>query len=561
MEGKRKPVRQLAAPSLQGETTKAVGASARGPQIDYRNFTFQELDDEDDVTFDNYCGPTPESNWVIPGKILVGAYPASVDDQETFELLTSIMLLGITKFVCLQQEYRTRGVTEQMWRSGQALRPYFEDVRTIAREKDAFPMIPGIKDLSSESSYKFVHFPIRDCSVTDDDRVQALCVDLVRAVANGETLYVHCWGGHGRTGTVICIMLHLMYGLSAEESMSRCQLVHDLRQCPVVVGSPQTQTQRDQVTRVIAKLIATAHKESLKESHKTLSQTNTKIPTGVMSRVNSARVAMREGVKGFGAMTPGRHPQMKISKLPTNKAPNPSKLLAHPPVKSPAKKAVSPQALHGLYTVDENGVAKNTPSIAKNQLPAVSSSVESSAIKTVSTSKTVADPSTTDIKLPVAVSHPTQQVNGSEAMDIVESPPVPVPVPVPVLPVMTMTTSQSDRTEPVLPPMVKSSSTSKLGNGVLNRTATQLKPASDDTDKPAIEIDSLPTEVETTYSEDFDEYAPEENKNGSSNSINTKLDPKPPSQPISSGAASVRRRRMNHTVEKEETRAAAPAIG
>ena len=51
-----------------------------------------------------YCGPTPESNWVIPNHLLVGAYPASQDDAETFELITSILKLGITKFVCLQQE-------------------------------------------------------------------------------------------------------------------------------------------------------------------------------------------------------------------------------------------------------------------------------------------------------------------------------------------------------------------------------------------------------------------------------------------------------------------------
>lgn len=34
--------------------------------------------------------------------------------------------------------------------------------------------------------------------------------------------------------------------------MNYCQKVHDLRQCPVVVGSPQTQTQRDQVSRIIS---------------------------------------------------------------------------------------------------------------------------------------------------------------------------------------------------------------------------------------------------------------------------------------------------------------------
>jgi hypothetical protein len=37
--------------------------------------------------------------------------------------------------------------------------------------------------------------------------------------------------------------------------MERCQVVHDLRKCRVEVGSPQTQTQRDQVTRVVNYLI------------------------------------------------------------------------------------------------------------------------------------------------------------------------------------------------------------------------------------------------------------------------------------------------------------------
>eukprot|EP01041_Mallomonas_annulata_P007878 gene7878-16121_t len=258
-----KPKRNIAAPQISGDLA-FQNVAQKGPQIDFRNFQFQRLDSHDEVKFEKYCGPTPESNWVIPGKILVGAYPASVDDSETFDLLTSIMLLGVTRFVCLQQEYRTKGVTEYMWRNGQALRPYFEDVKAIAREKDSFPWLTGLKDIPSETDYKFVHFPIKDCSVTDDDRVMALCIDLVRFVSEGEVMYVHCWGGHGRTGTVISIMLHLMYGLSADQSMAFCQLAHDLRQCPVVVGSPQTQTQRDQVTRVISKLIALAAKHPVK---------------------------------------------------------------------------------------------------------------------------------------------------------------------------------------------------------------------------------------------------------------------------------------------------------
>ena len=101
-----------------------------------------------------------------------------------------------------------------------------------------------------------MHFPIRDCGITDDGRVVELAKSLVAAMADGEVLYLHCWGGHGRTGTLVCIILHLMYGLDAQEAMTRCQRVHDLRQFPVAVGSPQTQTQRDQVTRVINRLLS-----------------------------------------------------------------------------------------------------------------------------------------------------------------------------------------------------------------------------------------------------------------------------------------------------------------
>jgi protein tyrosine phosphatase len=45
-------------------------------------------------------------------------------------------------------------------------------------------------------------------------KVVALAQKLVRDIAEGQVIYLHCWGGHGRTGTVVCIMLHLLYGVS-----------------------------------------------------------------------------------------------------------------------------------------------------------------------------------------------------------------------------------------------------------------------------------------------------------------------------------------------------------
>ena len=71
---------------------------------------------------DQYVGPTTESNWVIPGKLLVGAFPGVTDDDENMSLLWSILTCKITTFCCLQIEYPGPEVAEETWRSGEAIR-------------------------------------------------------------------------------------------------------------------------------------------------------------------------------------------------------------------------------------------------------------------------------------------------------------------------------------------------------------------------------------------------------------------------------------------------------
>lgn len=100
-----------------------------------------------------------------------------------------------------------------MWRNGTALRPYFEDVKLVVQLKASIPELNGY-DIVDESKLSFVHFPIKDCGITDDGRVLELAKMLVKAISENEVIYLHCWGGHGRTGTLVCIMLHLMYGVS-----------------------------------------------------------------------------------------------------------------------------------------------------------------------------------------------------------------------------------------------------------------------------------------------------------------------------------------------------------
>ncbi len=100
------PMRAVAGATSLLQSTNPPSAIKEVRDVDYRSFQFQELEAASVVCFDKYVGPTPESNWVVPGKLLVGAYPASTDDKETLDLITSILQWGVTKFVCLQQEVR-----------------------------------------------------------------------------------------------------------------------------------------------------------------------------------------------------------------------------------------------------------------------------------------------------------------------------------------------------------------------------------------------------------------------------------------------------------------------
>jgi hypothetical protein len=66
-------------------------------------------------------------------------------------------------------------------------------------------------------------------------------------VLRGEKLYVHCWGGHGRTGTLLAVMLSWLYSLPYAAALKHVQAYHDSRIFPQGVRSPQTPVQRAQV--------------------------------------------------------------------------------------------------------------------------------------------------------------------------------------------------------------------------------------------------------------------------------------------------------------------------
>ena len=59
--------------------------------------------------------------------------------------------------------------------------------------------------------------------------MRELTGEIARRLEAGEVLYVHCWGGRGRAGTVGACLLASLYGIDAEQALARVQRAYDTR--------------------------------------------------------------------------------------------------------------------------------------------------------------------------------------------------------------------------------------------------------------------------------------------------------------------------------------------
>ena len=112
---------------------------------------------------------------------MAGAYPAHPKDKEHREIITSLIGCGITDFMNLVWDNET-GM------GGKSFRKYIDDYR------DAAPQ--GMRP-------ELHKFPIPDEGVPEEDYMIRILDKLDELLRIGRVPYIHCWGGKGRTGTVV----------------------------------------------------------------------------------------------------------------------------------------------------------------------------------------------------------------------------------------------------------------------------------------------------------------------------------------------------------------------
>ena len=150
--------------------------------------------------------------YVVADGLLAGEYPGANDPEEAARRITRFESYGIRTFVDLTHPADSLDPYE----------PLLQEGRRLAH-------------------------PIVDMGTTTIPHMTRILDDIDAARAVGEGVYVHCWGGLGRTGTAVGCWL-VRNGLDRGDAIRR---IEELRRMVLdsFMPSPQTTAQRAMVTR------------------------------------------------------------------------------------------------------------------------------------------------------------------------------------------------------------------------------------------------------------------------------------------------------------------------
>jgi hypothetical protein len=198
------------------------------------------------VTFSEYA------NWLVPGTLMLGRYPFVEPSRlegkrkEGEEQLERIISNGVRTFYCLQGELPPQD--EMPLKGVDGFQPYKAPATLIAAALSDPPTIEEMNGLRTPYLDKFLppkkranktsrriieldflHSPITDLSVPSPEQLEGIVEEISVRLKEGDVMYLHCWGGRGRAGTIGACVLGRMYGLDAEEALERVQRSFDTR--------------------------------------------------------------------------------------------------------------------------------------------------------------------------------------------------------------------------------------------------------------------------------------------------------------------------------------------
>ncbi|MEI8212170.1 MAG: dual specificity protein phosphatase family protein [Planctomycetota bacterium] len=167
--------------------------------------------------------PLPRSYWVVDRMFLAGAYAGRAEPRAHKERLSGLFNAGARTFVSLMEEDETNN--------------------------DGIPFVPYeglLQQIASEANEQVdcVRFPIVDRHIATNAKMRDILDTIDRSIENNRPVYVHCFGGIGRTGTVVCCWL-LRHGHASRDNVF--EVLTELRRADTERAwrdAPENNTQR-----------------------------------------------------------------------------------------------------------------------------------------------------------------------------------------------------------------------------------------------------------------------------------------------------------------------------
>jgi protein-tyrosine phosphatase len=108
------------------------------------------------------------------------------------------------------------------------------------------PYLPILREEASERGIKIQHirFPILDRNIPPRGMMMTILDVIGNALAKGHNVYLHCWGGIGRTGTTVGCYL-VRRGLTGEQALERlAEWWKDVPKSSFCAYTPETDQQK-----------------------------------------------------------------------------------------------------------------------------------------------------------------------------------------------------------------------------------------------------------------------------------------------------------------------------
>lgn len=118
------------------------------------------------------------------------------------------------------------------------------------------------KIIPYKTEYTYIHYPIKDNKVPNNWKTFSILIlklkDIIKNLSKSEKIYIHCKGGHGRSGILVACLLCVLYKITPPNAITETTKFHnkrvDMKEKWRKIGSPQTRSQKRFVSKFFQRL-------------------------------------------------------------------------------------------------------------------------------------------------------------------------------------------------------------------------------------------------------------------------------------------------------------------